>query len=83
MTTRKKTAAEPTVTTPEPTPTPVAARKKQVHPKVAAAGIAGAVTTIVVTAATLLGFDMSPEVAAALATIIAFGAGYIKTGTSV
>lgn len=43
-------------------------------PKVVAAGIGGAIVTIAVA----LGLDVSADVAAALATIIAFGLGYLK-----
>lgn len=46
--------------------------------KVAAAGAAGAVTTVVVWAASLAGVDVPPEVAAALTTLIATGAGWLK-----
>jgi hypothetical protein len=42
--------------------------------KVAAAGIGGAVVTIAVA----LGLSLSPEVAAAVATIVSFLAGYFK-----
>ena len=47
------------------------------RPKVAAAGIGGAVTTIVIWLLNdMAGIEVTPEVAAALATIIAFVAGY-------
>jgi putative flippase GtrA len=47
------------------------------RPKVAAAGIAGAATTILIWILnSLLGVEVPPEVAAALATILAFLAGY-------
>lgn len=49
-----------------------------IHPKVAAAGIAGAVTVVLVWAASLAGVAVPPEVASAVTTLIAFGAGYIK-----
>lgn len=55
-------------------------RKKQLNPKVAAAGIGGAVTTVLIWGATAAGIEIPAEVAAAIATIIAFGAGYLKTG---
>jgi hypothetical protein len=42
--------------------------------KVAAAGIGGAVVTIAVA----LGLSLSPEVAAAVATIVSFALGYLK-----
>lgn len=43
-------------------------------PKVAAATIGGAVVTVIVA----LGVELSPEVAAALATLVAFAFGWIK-----
>jgi hypothetical protein len=47
------------------------------RPKVAAAGIAGAATTLLIWILnSFLGVEVSPEVAAALATILAFVAGY-------
>jgi hypothetical protein len=47
------------------------------RPKVAAAGIGGAATTILIWILNdLAGVQVTPEVAAALATIIAFAAGY-------
>lgn len=46
--------------------------------KVAAAGVAGSVTVIVVWIAGLLGLDVPPEVASAFTTVVAFGAGYIR-----
>lgn len=82
--TPKKTSARSAAQKPaivEPTPVVVAPRKG-IQPKVAAAGIAGAVTTLIITGAAMAGFDISPEVAAALATIVAFAAGYIKTGNN-
>jgi len=48
-------------------------------PKVAAAGVAGAVTTILVFIVAQIGVDLPPEVAAAITALLAFGAGYIKT----
>lgn len=42
--------------------------------KVAAAGIGGAIVTIAVA----LGLSLSPEVAAAVATIVSFALGYLK-----
>ena len=48
-------------------------------PKVAAAGIAGAVSVILVWLLnTVAGVDVPPEVAAAFTTVLAFGAGYLK-----
>jgi putative flippase GtrA len=51
---------------------------KTPRPKVAAAGIAGALTVIVLYVAGQFGLDMPQEVAAAIATIAAFAAGYFK-----
>ena len=51
-------------------------------PKVAAAGISGAVALILVWAAGLFGLEVPPEVAAAFAVILAFVAGYLKTDVS-
>ena len=50
--------------------------------KVAAAGVAGSVTTVVVWAAGQAGVVIPPEVAAAVATIIAFAAGYVRAPSS-
>jgi hypothetical protein len=47
--------------------------------KVAAAGIAGAVTVLVVWIASIFGLEVPPEAASAFTTIIAFGAGYLKS----
>ena len=49
-------------------------------PKVQAAGAAGAVTTVLVWGVGLAGVDVPPEVAAAVTTLFAFGAAYIKKG---
>jgi len=47
------------------------------RPKVAAAGIAGAATTILIWILnSLMGVEVPPEVAAAITTILAFLAGY-------
>lgn len=48
-------------------------------PKVAATGIAGAATVVVVYIAGLLGLDVPATVASALTIIFASGAGYIKS----
>lgn len=50
-----------------------------VNPKVASATAAGSVTTIVVFVAGQLGLDVPPEVAAALTTLFAFAAGWLKS----
>jgi hypothetical protein len=47
-------------------------------PKVAAAGVAGSFTIVLVYVAGLIGLDIPPEVASAVTAIVAFGAGYIK-----
>jgi len=51
-------------------------------PKVAAAGISGAVALIIVWVAGLFGLDVPPEVAAAFTVILAFVAAYFKTDAS-
>lgn len=48
------------------------------RPKVAAAGIAGAVTIVLVALAEASGINVEPEVASSLTTVIAFLAGYLK-----
>ncbi len=48
------------------------------QPKVAAAGVAGALATIIVFIAAQSGVDVTAEVAAALTALIAFAAGYLK-----
>jgi hypothetical protein len=53
-----------------------------IHPKVAAATLAGAVTILVVYIAQLAGWTLPPEVASAFTTVIAFGAGYLKSSGS-
>jgi len=47
------------------------------HVKVAAAGIGGAVSTVVIAIIEAAGGNVSPDLAAAIATIVAFGAGYL------
>lgn len=44
--------------------------------KITATGVSGAVAVVIVWALGLLGADVPAEVAAAIATICAFGAGY-------
>jgi hypothetical protein len=51
------------------------------QPKVAAAGVAGAVTTILVFVVSQLGVDLPAEVSAAITALISFGAGYLKLDT--
>jgi hypothetical protein len=48
-------------------------------PKVAAGGIAGAVSVIVIWAAGVAGLDVPPEVASAVTVVVSFAAGYIKS----
>lgn len=50
-------------------------------PKVQAAGTAGAAATLLVFVAYELGIDVPPEVAAALATVLGFAAGWLKAET--
>jgi hypothetical protein len=49
-----------------------------VHPKVAAGGIAGSVTILLVWIAGLFGLDVPAEVASAFTVIVGAGAGYLK-----
>ena len=49
-----------------------------INKKVQGAGIGGAVATLVVWVASAAGVDVPAEVGAALATIAAFGAGFLK-----
>lgn len=51
---------------------------RQIAPKVGAAGIGGAASVLVVYLLSLAGVELTTEVAAALATVFAFAAGYIK-----
>lgn len=50
-----------------------------VHPKVAAGGLAGAATVILVWVASLAGLSVPPEVASAVTTILSFAAGFLKS----
>lgn len=50
--------------------------------KMAAVGVAGAGAVVLVWVAGLLGIDMPAEVAAALAVLLNFGAGYFKSERS-
>lgn len=49
------------------------------RPKVAAAGIAGALTTLVLWVLALYGLSVPPEVAAAIAAVLSFAAGWLKS----
>lgn len=46
--------------------------------KVAAAGLGGALSTVVIVGLELAGVSVEAELAAAIATLTAFGAGYLK-----
>ena len=48
------------------------------HPKVSAAAIAGAVSIIIVFVLTLLGVPVDPTVAQAITTVLSLAAGYLK-----
>lgn len=50
-----------------------------INPKVAAGGIAGALTVILVWLLNMGGVDVPAEVASAITVVISFGAGYLKT----
>jgi hypothetical protein len=50
-----------------------------IHPKVAAAGFAGAATTLLVWGLSLVGVELPAEVASALTVLISGGAGYKKS----
>ena len=50
----------------------------KVNPKVQSAGIGGAVATVIIFGAQQLGLEIPGEVGAAIATIVAFAAGYLK-----
>lgn len=56
-----------------------AAPPKEPRPKVAAAGAAGALATLIVGVLALAGVEVPETLAAALATILAFAAGYLRT----
>jgi hypothetical protein len=47
------------------------------NPKVTAAGLAGALTTIIVWGVGLAGLDVPPEVAAAVTTVLSVATGYL------
>lgn len=59
---------------------PVQARvpKSDVHPKVAAGGLAGAIVVMAVYAANQAGYDLPAEVTAALVVLISTAVGYLK-----
>ena len=51
---------------------------RQIAPKVGAAGVGGALSVLLVYLLSLAGVELDTEVAAAIATVFAFGAGYLK-----
>lgn len=52
----------------------------QPTPKIAAAGVGGAIATLAVWIAAQFGVDMPQEVGAAIATVLSLTAGYFKRG---
>ena len=52
-----------------------------VYSKVRAVGLAGLIATIIIAALPFLGVEVSPEVAAAIITVVAFIAGFWKKET--
>ncbi len=50
--------------------------------KVAAAGIGGSVSILIIYALGQLGLDVPPEVASAITALVAFACGYIKRETA-
>lgn len=54
--------------------------RTQIAPKVGAAGVGGAFAVLVVYLLSLAGVELTTEVSAALATVFAFAAGYLKQG---
>ena len=50
-----------------------------INPKVQAAGAAGAITILLVWIVGLFGLEVPAEVASAFTTLVATGAGYIKS----
>lgn len=51
---------------------------QSVHPKVTAATLAAAVTTIIVAVLSRVGVDLTPAEQGAVTTLLAFAAGYVK-----
>ena len=51
-----------------------------IHPKTASAGLSGSLTVVLVWLAGLAGLDVPEEVAAAFASILAFGGAYLTEG---
>jgi hypothetical protein len=50
-----------------------------IHPKVAASGVAGAATILLVFVAEKLGLEVPAEVASSFTVLLSFAAGYIKS----
>jgi hypothetical protein len=63
----------------DPGPTEEQLGKLSVAPKVKAAGLGGALSVLLVFGLAQVGVDLPSDVAAALATVIAFAAGYMKS----
>lgn len=59
-------------------PTTGVPHDKRPNPKVAAGGIAGAASVVLVWLVSLAGVDVPGEVASAFTTLIAFGTSYLK-----
>jgi len=53
-------------------------KRTAVHPKVAAAGVAGSVTILLIYVASLFGLEVPGEVASAVTVLLGFVAGYVK-----
>jgi len=51
----------------------------KVNPKVSAGAVGGALSVLIVAVAQAVGLDIDATVAAALATLLGFAAGYLKT----
>lgn len=62
----------------DPGPSKEVRTLRQLDPKVGAAGVGGAVSVLIVAGLAAFGIELNAEVAAALATVIAFAAGYLK-----
>lgn len=49
------------------------------QPKVAAGGVAGAATIVLIWGAGAVGLDLPPEVASAITVLVSFAASYLKS----
>jgi len=56
----------------------VAEQTKKPTPKVAAAGVGGSLAVVIVWVAGIAGVEVPAEVAAAIALLLSFAAGYLK-----